>query len=648
MASQFSLQLLRFSSRRRLEAVEGEERVNIKLRAPRTSVFTVKDQYNHAQGFMFKCRTSSLETTSLNWCSPRALSSIPSADTHQTNAAADDESVNVMAQNFDLEFNRVNCLVWVLHESATSFSQATQTLELTRNDPELSMAWIGVDVHAWHKQIAYKVAVYALLKAAIEVELFLSHKRCNNPSSVCEVLYPKTIVLGEFIENQLKNRHPKLVQWFRTVELPRIAGLFIPLFKKWSLDYAGSGVAGIVLAISCCAAVGKLGSARISFPEFSASIEDALVELMDLSHSLVMVDKLHQLSNEAGFEEAFLAHFGAKVLPMKSIEDVEFWIGLVQKRLSFAFQRESVILGKDTFSDKIQENTLATLGLFAYLGRETRVFLSGMNMKDLDEQVKDFLSYLECGSLIVYPEFSSLAEYQLFMEVVTDEIGWLDFYAAFNSKFYQDGRRSKPHAIQAEKEIILYTVFTACYDVISGFAHFSNSTQQHLDSKLLSFLLQSQSLLTSCLEDHWAAYDKSGIELDKSGGESKLSLIGLATSSGILEAHKKTPIDMTKKGSQNRESGAIKGGSSVRMDLTEVECGAEPKPFHQTFIKKSTVKLISASTVAYEEITRSPYHQERAEKDRKNASRSCYSYPCYYTNANSCISCRTRGYVCCD
>lgn len=78
----------------------------------------------------------------------------------------------------------------------------------------------------------------------------------------------------------------------------------------------------------------------------------------------------------------------------------------------------------------------------------------------------------------------------LLLQVVTDEIGWLDFYAAFNSKFYQEGRRSKQHAIQAEKEIILYTVFTACYDVISGFAHFSNSTQQPLDAKLLSFLLR--------------------------------------------------------------------------------------------------------------------------------------------------------------
>lgn len=62
-------------------------------------------------------------------------------------------------------------------------------------------------------------------------------------------LYPKTIVLGECIESQLKTKHPKLVQWFRMVELPRIAGLFIPLFKKWSLDYAGRFVPKFLLLL---------------------------------------------------------------------------------------------------------------------------------------------------------------------------------------------------------------------------------------------------------------------------------------------------------------------------------------------------------------------------------------------------------------
>ena len=97
----------------------------------------------------------------------------------------------------------------------------------------------------------------------------------------------------------------------------------------------------------------KLGAGRVSCPLFSVAIEDVLIELMDLSHSLVSVDKLYSLATEAGFEEDFLLHFGTKVLPGKNIEEVEFWVGLVQKKLSTAFHRESVISGKQTFGDKV-------------------------------------------------------------------------------------------------------------------------------------------------------------------------------------------------------------------------------------------------------------------------------------------------------
>ncbi|KAF5932055.1 hypothetical protein HYC85_028226 [Camellia sinensis] len=552
------------------------------------------------------CYASSYQITLSRCFISRALSStVSSAESDQTDSG--NKPPVAPAHYPAMEFNRVNCLVWVLHESARSFSLAIQTLELARTGPELSMAWIGVDVHAWHKQIAYQVAVYALLKAAIEVELFLSHKRSNNPSAVHVILTPKTIFLGECIESQLNVRHPKLVQWFRMVEVPRIAGLFIPLFKKWSMEYAGSGVAGIILAISCCAAVRKLGSGRVSCTLFSLSIEDALIELMNFSHDLVSVDKLHSLATEAGFEEDFLLHFGKKVLPSKNIEEVEFWIGLVQKKLSTAFRRESVISGKQIFSDKVQENSLATLGLFAFLGRETRLFLLRMGIKDLDEQVKDFLSYLECGSLFIYPEFSSLSEYQLFMEVVTDEIGWLDFYSSFPSIFNQERRRSKQRAIQAEKEIILNTVFTVCYDVFSGFAHFTSSTQQPLDANLLAFLLQS--LLSICLEDYWAAYDRSG-ELPKfaergaSDSSPSSQMKGRANSSVILEANPK-PIDLMKSGDHQHGSRLSNATDPVGLDpitVAEMVYVAESEPLHKSLLRKSTYKLISVSALLFIDI----------------------------------------------
>jgi len=50
---------------------------------------------------------------------------------------------------------------------------------------------------------------------------------------------PKINLLGEYIENQLNMKHPELVQWFKVVELPHIAGFFAPSLKQWSVEYAG-------------------------------------------------------------------------------------------------------------------------------------------------------------------------------------------------------------------------------------------------------------------------------------------------------------------------------------------------------------------------------------------------------------------------
>ncbi|KAF2323439.1 hypothetical protein GH714_035461 [Hevea brasiliensis] len=294
-----------------------------------------------------------------------------SASAEETNG--DNSAAVAKADNNEMEFSRVNCLLWVLHESAASFSLAVQSLELPGRNAELAMAWNGKDVHEWHKRISYQVAVFPLLKMAIEVEMLLSLDRHNNGSPVKEILTPKINLVGECIESQLKMQHPALVQWFRVVELPRI----------------------------------------------------------------------------------------------------------------------------------VQAGSLATLGFFAFLGRNTRLFLSRMNVKDLDV-FKDFLNYLECGILFIHPELATVSAYACFVELVTEEIGWLDFYATCFPLSNQERKRSKQHPIQAEKEIILSTVFTVGYDVFSGFAHFGHATQQPLDAKSLEFLLQSQSLLTVCLEDYRA------------------------------------------------------------------------------------------------------------------------------------------------
>ncbi|XP_023752476.1 uncharacterized protein LOC111900819 [Lactuca sativa] len=578
MASRFS-----FRSSYNLDSARSEDTTSSRL--PNFAKFSKNQQLKRSslKNNPLRACVSSSRNISLSRSSSKSLSSIPSSGIDNF-ILEDEPSLGITTHTNEFEFNHLNCLIWVLHHSARSFSLAIQSLDFAKTGPELSNAWNGIDVNAWHKHTAYQVAVYALLKAAIEVGFSLSQKRSN--SQVYEILSSKTSFLGEFIETQLNSKHPKLIQWFRTVELPRITGLFLPLFKKWSAEYSGSGVAGVILAVTCCTSITKLGSHRVSCPQFTASIDDSLAEFRDLSCDLVSVDKLHNLSIKAGFEEDFLLHCGKKVLPSKNIEDVEFWIGLVKKKLSLAFHRESVIIPQENFIEKVEETTLATLGIFAYLGRETRLYLSDMNIKEMDDQIKDFLSYLECGSLYIYPEFNSLAKYQLFIEVVIDEISWLDFYAPLKCKFQYDGRRFRKH--QTEKEIILYTVLTVCYDVFSGFVHYTTSSQKPLNSDVLSFLSQSQALLSNCLEEYWATYDKSG-EVMKFGERV------VHESFMLLEAHSK-PIELMKRGNHEEMSREIKG-ISLLAGINHLKVARKRKRLYERLLRKSTEKVIYASNI---------------------------------------------------
>lgn len=110
-------------------------------------------KYIMLQGYL----SASLSQKISRKCIPsEALGSVAAAGNPDQNIIEMDPSLASCNRN-ELEFSRVNCLVWVLHESARSFSVSVQTLELAKNGPELAMAWVGVDVHAWHKSIAYQV-----------------------------------------------------------------------------------------------------------------------------------------------------------------------------------------------------------------------------------------------------------------------------------------------------------------------------------------------------------------------------------------------------------------------------------------------------------------------------------------------------------
>lgn len=142
------------------KTIFSDDRLNIRTSAPYLTKINVKEQDKHvlknkvlSRQFLFKhASTSPFQRGGLSSTSSSSLV----ADSGQS--IFEEQSLqSTVSSTKDMKFNRVNCLVWILHESARTFSVAMQSLGLHRAGPPLAMAWRGVDVHAWHKHIAYQV-----------------------------------------------------------------------------------------------------------------------------------------------------------------------------------------------------------------------------------------------------------------------------------------------------------------------------------------------------------------------------------------------------------------------------------------------------------------------------------------------------------
>ncbi|PSS07411.1 LETM1 and EF-hand domain-containing protein [Actinidia chinensis var. chinensis] len=423
------------------------ESIKLRASAPYTSLLNEKGKVNYSiPRTKLQCGamphvtpSSSRVSLARQFLSGALALSGSSVDSYQTNSE-DDQNV-VPSPNPEIDFNRVHCLVWVLHESVRNFSLAIQAHELGRSGPELAKA----------------------------------------------------------------------------------------------------GVA----------------------------IEDVLIELMDLSHSLVSVHKLHSLATEAGFEEDFLLHFGTMILPGKNIEEV-------------------------------QENTLATLGLFASLVRETRLFLSEMGIKDLDEQVKDFLSYLECGILFLIRASTLHGVYSIKKEESpNNEVkAWPSGKGLALTDLglgFETSPRPGVHGVMAKGES------PGCELILGAI-------------QPTTIRRKSACILTP--EDYWAAYDRSG-ELPKlaergaSDSSPSSQVNSRANSPVILETHSKL-IELMDGGGHQLSSIVMPlcrasivcrfkySTNSAMLDpITLAEVGynaADSEPLHKSLFRKSTINLICASS----------------------------------------------------
>lgn len=114
-----------------------------------------------------------------------------------------------------------------------------------------------------------------------------------------------------------------------------------------SVSGNSSDISLLMLALSCIAAIMKLGPTKVSCAQFFSIIPDITGRLMDMLVEFVPVRQAYHSIKEIGLRREFLVHFGprAAACRMKNelgAEEILFWVGLVQKQLQRAIDRERI------------------------------------------------------------------------------------------------------------------------------------------------------------------------------------------------------------------------------------------------------------------------------------------------------------------
>lgn len=121
-------------------------------------------------------------------------------------------------------------------------------------------------------------------------------------------------------------------------------------------------VSMIMLALTCNAAITKLGPAKVSCPQFFTTIPDITGRLMDMLVDFISIRQAYQSVKEIGLRREFLVHFGpraagGRIKNDRDSEEVIFWVNLVQKQLQQAIDREK-IWSRLTTSESIEVSSL--------------------------------------------------------------------------------------------------------------------------------------------------------------------------------------------------------------------------------------------------------------------------------------------------
>ncbi|CAL5387333.1 unnamed protein product [Camellia sinensis] len=479
------------------------------------------------------CRLVDFRKNSLTFCKSRTGQLFPfaSADDGVTvngsphaNSSNDVDEIRVkLDQSLQIK-DYSDDLVQSLHDAARVFELAIKEQSSSWKLSWFSTAWFGVDKNTWVKALSYQASVYALLQAASEISSRGDGRDRDINIFVQRSLLRQSGPLESVIREKLSTKQPEAYEWFWSDQVPAVVTTFIDYFESNPRFTAATAVSGqgmpfcsgpsgnandislLVLALSCIAAIAKIGPTKISCSQFFSMIPDLTGRLMEMLVNFIPIRQAYRSIKDIGLRREFLVHFGpraaaCRVKNDREMEEVVFWVSLVQKQLQRAIDRERMWSRLTTCeSIEVLERDLAIFGFFIALGRSTQSFLSANGFDVIDEPIEGFLRYLIGGSVLYYPQLSSISSYQLYVEVVCEELEWLPFYPGITSTSKRlHGHKSKqeghpnPEAIPQALDV--------CSHWIQSFIKYSKWLENPSNVKATRFLSRGHNKLMECMDE---------------------------------------------------------------------------------------------------------------------------------------------------
>ncbi|KAG2262719.1 hypothetical protein Bca52824_069798 [Brassica carinata] len=405
-----------------------------------------------------------------------------------------------------------NCdeLVQSLHDSARTFELALLKKTSSSMLPWFSSAWLGVDRNAWVKTFSYQASVYSLLQAAIEVSSRGINRDEDLNVFVQRSLSRQAAPLDSVMRDKLSSSHPEANEWFWSDQVPSAVTSFVNCFERDQRFVAATSayakgkssaasneidVSLLMLVLNCIAAVTKLGPTKLLCLPFCSMIPDTTGRLMDKFVDLVPLPQAYRSMKSLGLRREFLVHFGPRAAACRvesdcSTDEVVFWVDLIQNQLLRAIDREKIWSRLATSeSIEVLKRDLAIFGFFIALGRSTQTFLAANGSDSLENPVEDLVRHFIGGSLLQYPQLSAISSYQLYVEVVCEELEWLPFYP--NKREPQPGKQAHGHKSKPEVPPdydALPQIFDVCSYWLQIFIKYSKWPENPSNVKAAKFL----------------------------------------------------------------------------------------------------------------------------------------------------------------